>query len=825
MLKISFIISFVFVLQLHLLYSQSTDSLSFPTRNITHKEFFEKWYLHTNFEHYIDNYCDYTIHQIETAGDFSQPQPYTFSINGGSYKWNQYYFNNFKINDLYFPGNALHKPYLFDNDVSIDIYNNSVQFFSNDNDRQKAYIQWNHGTLGDRMDDADYIINTIAGHGSPYQRLYGTPINFRKRVEDNILLMLHNIIETKKGNLYQSFYFNAGQHMLTGFDYKGINSYYPENYLQFHVDGNLPVIADKLFDYNGYLFTYLERDQLFSEYYYAQNETAKLKSINLSLYGKMKDYYTTGLNLSLKNISHNTANFSRNYVDIEGEGLEPWYADENIVELSINHKQKKKLNDLFSIQAEFSNALMQFNPKQNSSFNTIYYQPTDTNYMSLYYTEWQHKSFTSALLSNALGLQYEKFFNNKRINLKAEFDITLDGFSVASNTFIKPSWQFAFNTTFQLLPKIKVSVLFGKKQIPFDADYIRFFSADYMNGLTYYWHDINNDKQFQSNEKGDLFTTTGGKYHHISDGIQQPYEFYFDIPVEIRVGKRSLFTISAQYRQYRNLWGITYDAEASAYGKYSDPVNIGMYSQNPPDNRQIYFLNNGVVNYTAVNNYSEKMMEGTKDNSVLWDNPFVTCLNIKYEYQGKKLYICASITTNRVEGFGALGNGVLQNNFSVLTESMANPNSYFYYLGRMDVDRSYFGRLLISYAINRHLTMAFQYKYKDGQPFNAFGTKSSSDASGNNQIAIWNNNVKGDNSFTGETSRREDCFYNTELRCKYTFFLKDKLLDINLSFYNLLDLGFQLAEATFPPLTDEGKRKAIDIQIPRGFILSAALRF
>jgi len=40
-----------------------------------------------------------------------------------------------------------------------------------------------------------------------------------------------------------------------------------------------------------------------------------------------------------------------------------------------------------------------------------------------------------------------------------------------------------------------------------------------------------------------------------------------------------------------------------------------------------------------------------------------------------------------------------------------------------------------------------------------------------------------------------------------------------------LDIGFQLAESTFSPATNDGKRKAIDIQIPRGFMLSAALRF
>ncbi|NVN96515.1 MAG: hypothetical protein HXX18_14665 [Bacteroidetes bacterium] len=806
-------------------WSQLADSLSYPTKASINERFFEKWYLQNNFEHFIDNYYDYTIHQIETTGDFSQPAPYTFSINGGSYKWNQFYFNDFKMNDLYFPGSALHKSYMFDNNVDIDIYNANVNFSSGSNTQKKAYIEWNHGSLGDRLSNANDLIFSIAGHVSPYQRLYGTPIVYRKRVEENILLMFHNVKETKHGNLYQSIYFNAGQHKLTGFDYTGINSYFPENYLQFHIDGNLPVFSKTLFDYNGYLFSYQERDQLFSEYYYGENETAKLKSFNLSLYGKKKDAYTTGFNLSLKNIEHNVPNFSRDFIDIDGEGMEPWYADENVVELSINHKYSKRINDFFSFKTELSDGLMLFSPKQNTSFNTVYYQSTDTNYKSLYYTEWQHNSFASALLDNEAGLEFKHSFFDNFIRLKAKADITLDGFIVSTNTFVKPSWQFALDASFQVLPNAKISVICGKKQIPFDSDYIRFFSPDYMSGNTYYWNDANNDKQYQTGEKATFFTTTGGKYHHLSDNLQQPYQLYMDIPFEFRVGKRNLFTFTLQYRQYRELWGITYDKSASDYGYYTTPENINMYASDSPNYKGIFFLNNGEINYTAVNNYTELTKAASNNASYFYNNPYYNGFTFKYEYQGRKLYLSASVTAFNMVGFGSMGNGVLANNVAVLSETMANPNSYFYYLGRMDVDRSYIGRLLVSYAINHHLTMAFQYKYKDGQAFNSFGVKNITDNTGNTQIALWNDNIKGDNPFTGETSRREDCFYNTELHTKYTFFIKEKALDINLSVYNIFDLGFQLAESTFKPATTEGTRKAIDIQIPRGFMLSAVLRF
>jgi hypothetical protein len=799
------------------------DSLTYPGKTFYGEKFFDKIYLHTNFEHFLDNYHDYSIQQIETAGDFSQPAPYTFSIMGGSYKWNQYYFNDFKINDPYFPGSAIHKPYLFDNNVDIDFINSSVNFLPASTE-QKALIQWNNGKLGDKLSNSDYIINAITGHVSPYQRLYGTPIEYRKRVNGNLTLMLHNIIENQKGNLYQSIYFNAGEHMLTTFDYKGINAYFPENYLQLHIDGNLPLIAAKLFDYNGYLFSYQERDQLFSEYFYGQNETAKLKSFDLSLYAKKYGKFTTGFNISFKNIEHNVPDFSRNFIDIDGEGLEPWYADENITAFSYYYKNEIKLNDLFSFKTELYDGLHFYNPRQQTSYNTTYFQSTDSNYHSLYYTEWQYNAFIAALLQNSANIELHRSNASKTIALKASLGISLDGFSVKNNTFIKPGWLFAADLNIKISSFAALTIYIGKKQLPFDADYLRFFSADYMNGKTYYWKDANGDKTFQPAEKAALFTTTGGNYHHLSDGLQQPYEIYLEIPITLKAGKRSLFTLSGCLRQFRELWGITYDKPASAYGYYTQPQNVSIYSTDPVY-RQIYFQNNTEVNYVAVNNYTSLINASAGNTSFLRENPYYEGWTFKYEYRGRKLYLAASFTAFNLVGFGSMGNGVLHNNLSVLSETMANPNSYIYYLGRLDGDRSYIGRLLVSYAINKHLTMAFQYKYKDGQAFNSFGVKNITDNAGNTQIAIWNNNVKGDNPYSGETSRREDCFYNTELRGKYSFFFDKKVLDINLSIYNLFDLGFQLAENTFSPATDEGLRKAIDIQIPRGFILSAALKF
>lgn len=800
--------------------AQTIDT-TFVNRNYS-VDFFKNRYLHNNFEQFADNYHDFIIYQIETTGDFSSPDQYVFSINGGSYKWNNYKYNNFKINDLFFSGNSLHKLQMYENDVSIDIYNSSVIFNPRLNSNSNVLFQWNHGTLGDRIPNADKIINEITGHVSPYERLL-KPIEYRRKVKNNFLLNINNNFKINNRSYFQNIYLNSGQRMLTDFDYSGISSYYPENYLQFHINGNLPSISKKIFDDNFYLFSYNNRDNLYGEFYYNKNETAKLNSFNLSVFGVKNQNYTTGLNFSAKSIIHNSLNFSRNFADIDGEGFEPWFTDGKSLEIEFYHNQVYKLTDKIGLSAELSNGLINFSPKYNNSYNTIYYQTNASDFTPLYYIERKHSAFNSSLHNNSLGLNIKNnFFRNKLI-INGIFNFTIDGFTTEKENFIEPSWELFFYSNLKILKNLSININFGKKQLPFDFEYIKFFSGAYMSGKIYYWND-NNDNYFTENEKGHLFTTTGGNYHNISNNMIQPNEIFFDIPVEWKLNSKNTFSIIGQYRQYRDLWGIVFTKEPYKQGFYINE-NINIYKDQKPEIKPIYFLNNGEIYYTTSNNYSENIKKGNNTDNWLFSNPFYAGSTFKYEYQNNKLYISASITAYMLVGYGSMGNGVLHNNLSVLSESMANPNSYFYYTGRLDADRSYIGRLLISYNINDKLTTIFQFKYKDGQSFNSFGTKIFTDINGNNQIAIWNSNVKGDNPFTDQLSRREDCFYNSEIRIKYLLPLKNKKIEFNATVYNLLDLGFQLAEATFPPITDNGNRKVIDIQIPRGFLVSLTYQF
>ena len=83
-----------------------TDSIDFDSLTVSSKQFipntfFKNRYQHNTFEQYIDNYQEFIIYQTETTGDFSQANLQTFSILGNSHKWNKFYMDDFRIDDIH----------------------------------------------------------------------------------------------------------------------------------------------------------------------------------------------------------------------------------------------------------------------------------------------------------------------------------------------------------------------------------------------------------------------------------------------------------------------------------------------------------------------------------------------------------------------------------------------------------------------------------------------------------------------------------------------------------------------------------------------------
>lgn len=794
--------------------SNKADTSFIPDKQIPNS-FLRKFYGLYTPEHYIDNLNGFAIYQTETTGDFSTPDRFSFSWMGASFKWNQYEFEEVIINDLFSPGNSLHKLQLNQMGVRIDATHFTLGYYRDDYLQNMAMLQWNHGSLGGRFPGADNIIHETAGHVSPYERLL-YPIENRKKTANAVNLYLSLPIQIN-GKSYQQFLsLNSGRRMFTGFNYNGINKYYPEDYIIASMGGDLPLINRAFFDKNFYLFSLQSRNHMNAEYFMDRDETAKYNALSLTVGGKKQvqnGYYSLGLNLGYKKTEHNTPNFYRNVIDVDGEALEPWYADGNYFETSLSFKSENKLSERLTLKTKLFNGILSGSPLQKESYNPQYYQTSDTKFSSLYVTEWKSDNWSGMLLNNNAGLEYSK--SAKLFSYSLYGGLALQGFHTSGSTFIRPEWETNLDIAFTPFKWLKFEIIAGRTAIPFESDVLRFLNANYLTGTTFYWNDANNDQLYQRSEKGSLFTTTGSGWHSLSNNLKQPVMWYFDIPLTFKAG-RSRFTISLNYRKFENIWSVAYDGKAEDYGTFS--------STETAFGKPIYYLGNGRVNYKVVPFPVEKMRQGIENDSWMYDHPFSLSNTVKYEYESPRTFLSFSFTQYMVVGYAALGNGILQNSVGVLSETSANPNLFINYLGRMDSDRSYILRFFASFNLSKHFSLAAQYKYRDGQSFNDYDFSITSDGT-NRQIAIWNNNVKGDNPFTGQTSRREDCFYDFELRGKYNFTLRKRKASVALSVYNLIDLGFQLSEFTFPPKTKDGKRWVLETQIPRGFLLTLEYQF
>jgi hypothetical protein len=787
-------------------FAQQPDTLIvFDNQKVTNA-FIRNYYLSTNTKQYLDDYQEFVIYQIETTGNYSLIDPYFFSINGNSYKWNKYYFNNHRINDIYFCGNALHQLSLFDNSLQIDGCNTGL-YFKGDSESIRIFeMSWNHGGLGGPAPFSENLIHLY--HRTARENMY-TNILHQRKINDAYSFQLKSAYQFKNESYPITISLDKGSRLFPDFNEFGLKSVYPENYLKFYSVAELPLGNER--DAKTYLmFSALRRTNLFAENYYNKNETAGLNSYSASIFRnrvKPRNNRNGGINLSLKQINHQDATFSRNIIDQDGEGFEPWYPDATVFEISYANKMEYLLRQNVFFHCDMFNGMIFQKPLKTNSFNAIYKSGWDSLFTPLYVYEWQMEPFVGTLHENTTGIFVKKSTKNSFFTYKSGVDLTADGFYIGANSLLSVNWQFNADFLVKFFRWFELSVHIGKKRIPYHFDQMKFLSNKYMSGNVFFWNDANNNQQYEEIEKGDLYTTSGGKFHALANDIKQPSYVYLEIPLKLIVGKKSSIGFYPFYKQFSNLWTVEYVNDASA---------IGMLEAF--DDKLVFFLKPGEVTYKVTNNSELNNSYGYFERQ-----SFAKGYTIKYQKSGTKLFFSISWTAYMVVGKGALGNGLLHNNLDVLSESQANLNTRINAIGRMDSDRAYIGRMLLSYRSNKNLVLAFQLKYKDGQPFSCFEPYTYQDESGNTQVQIQSYFPKADNPMTGERGYRKDAFFNTELRIAYNLKIMKRNFVANLTLYNIYDFGTELAEYTFFP--PEKERYSMELNIPRGIQLSIQMPF
>ena len=772
-------------------------------------ELFRTFYRSGDLSNYLDNLDDYTTYQTETTGGFASPDRLTFSVSGNSYRWNRFYVDGFRIDSRFMPGSTPYHIDMYTHSLDID-YHHSQLWFTNDGYVPDAIrATYNLGGLGGISRGTKQFINLL--HLTAQERQY-KPFRHRNKMQGMGSIDMNYTVRHGEGQYRQHLFFDYGVRKLVDFDETGIDDYYPEDFFKLSLDGQLPVKPSRMFDTMGYLFTAGGRSNMGSEFYLGRDETAHQGTYSLSVYGKRqrnRTSYTQGLTLAFNTISHDDLNYSRNIIDQDGEGFEPWMPDGLTTELSYAVTLRHDFRDWLSISYDGYNSLLHFAPSRTSFSNAAYMRQVNMPFVPLYVYDWQSLPFATGLLENTASLEFRRRLA-PWAELRANVDVTLDAMIVRDETMFRPNWQVMAGIKMHPCRWFAMEVNVSRSRVAFNYDDARYFSNRYLNGDISYWQDRNGNQRFDDDERSGYFTSTGGASRSKVSMLRQPSYLVVDIPIHFRFGRHTISFLNS-YRKYFDVWTTTFDGDADDYGHYSLT----------DDGKQIFFLDGGKPADYVVSTLPKSYMHKEGWTNFISNTPYYFSSVIKYEYVGPKFFAMLSWQSYLMAGFAGLGNGPVTNDIAALTESTANPNAQIKGIGRYDQDRAYIARLHLGWNINEHFTVALTGKFKDGQPFSGFDVMIEKDGQGNTQAAMWNTRTKGINPLNGDFGSREDMFLNFDLRASYRGTIRRRPVELEVLCYNIYDFGTELTEYCFTPDKTVGHgRFAMSECIPRGLAIS-----
>ncbi|HMA99467.1 MAG TPA: hypothetical protein VKS21_00635, partial [Spirochaetota bacterium] len=521
-----------------------------------------------------------------------------------------------------------------------------------------------------------------------------------------------------------------------------------------------------------------------------------------------------------KVIRHNRKNYSRNIVDQDGEGREPWYPEADVMEIQANGKASYDpggvVGDAMQICLVLNNSLAGVRPARQSAFHPVYFKTADTN-ISLYINDLVFRRMQFFITDGMLSCTIKKKIGERSLHLKLDTGAGYKGLVISGesdkNIFF-PWIDFSLDTVLYQNNHIDFSVKLGEYALPLTGDTALFLSADYMSGTAYYWDDADNDLVLDNGEKtGAVYKTSGGKWHDLSRRLTTPYCFYLNIPARFRIN--NLITISSRlsWKSFRRLLQVVVD-ENDYTARDSSDADAGMITgTNGMDT--VYTYNGGETHYKVKNTplypYNDNFFTG---------NPFYAGAAFTISAHTSRFFTSATFHAYMCVGTAGLGNGFLLNNYGNLSELRADPNAGYKALARMVNDRGYLIKLAAGFRPVKNFLIALGLRYKDGEPFSFYNAYIYDESSGRRQAAIVRRNVMGDNIYNGDFGTREDALWNFDLKLSYTLISSGPEFRFTIKAHNLIDIGSELAEKVF-----SGRRTSLETVNPAGMQLSVSCFF
>lgn len=765
-------------------------------------EFFRTWYHRSDLVYYLEALNDHVIVENTTTGQWWQPDRLNIAVAGMPCTATTYTIDGMRVDDRFAPGNTFFIPNMQQHDLLIDTHHGQLQFSRDTTARDYVQVQYNTGQIGDGAPAAGTAAVVNITHRTAMQ----SAETFKHISARRHLLGAGNIdaaytFRDKQGNAYrQHLYASYGQRLITRENERGLiteDPYYTANYYKVQADGLLPMRPNNVFERLGYRLNFAGKEDGGSEYLYNYGEVFDHKNYTAQLYVQRK-YLTTGLTWATNTVHHQDREFSKNILDIDGESFCPWVADGRTHELSWTVNYRQPVLPWLNVHVQSHNSLLHFRPEVEHYTNTVYFRsPVATADTALYRYEWSSHAFTGGILENTIGLNAD-YTICRQLDLHAHLDFTLDGLLLGGGkSKISPNWQAGVNLDLHPCRWFEMGIHAAYERMPYNADYLRYFSDDYMNADIYLAG------------TNTLFATTGGKYHQYRKRL--PQTTYFELHIPIRFvfhsahGQHEIVLQNA-YRKFFNVWHTYYADGADANGYYLD--------------------NNGLSVYAT--NYGEKQYEvgvtppfGT---NILMNSPYYFSQLTRYTYTGRKVTVGISWQSMQAAGYTGLGNGANSNTMGVLSESTANPNTThvvsnpngpYQGVGRMDLDKGYVARFYLGYNICQWVQAGLTVKWTDGKPFTSYHYYYDRSSG---QMAIMPETSRGTNPMDGHFGRRHGAIYNVDLHLQGSWTVNDIPMRLNVECYNMWDFSHDLAELSFEQDTPQAVRASVIMTVPVGIL-------
>lgn len=738
---------------------------------------------------YIELYYPGSFIFTSQTGYYGIADQTYFSFYGNNHEHNLFYINNYKINSYFFTGTPFLNLPLKYFTIFLDPFDSSIKFFVNIPLGINLELYSYFGGIWGIFPYASEINLFFSGHLAAIER---NPISSNDRRKTNYLFGFNLVYNGDLKNYEKNIIFlslDIGQRTFLSYfrtpDQQTLYDVINEDFIKlqyinlFYLNSSLNFILS---------FNYNYRTNYGSEFYFSEEETKQLNSFYFYVgidYSKSFFSNTITFQFEANELNGFKSEYEKELIDVDGESLNILLPDSQTYDFALIYNGKIKVSDQFLINIESDSCITIFNPVNNAfTYNLLY---NGTYFSKIEFTSNE----TSWFISNS-KINFQYLFVNKILSIKINATPGLSLLYIQDENFGILSFlnlDFNMDLIFFPLSDFKIKIDIGKKTPEITSSLAKVLSSNYLNGSYY-----NSSNTF-------LFHTLGN-INDIADNLKNPSYLYFSISFSYKNNDNFYFSVDSQFRSFQNLFWVRAN-------------NSSSYSSYEYNNQTLWYISDSDINY-VLTNYSEAINWMLQNGLIPEDyfsqipeflrNPFYLGILFTIGKKSADFFINISFWAYMVVGVTCIGNGIFEDEIGNISENQADPNTYIYGIGRMISDRSYVFKFNIGFRIIDSLWLSLVIRYRDGQPFTAFNES----ISPNNNLIIYNQYMPGDNPFTGQMGRREDCIWEFNFDISGKFYLFNKLWDISIVLYNFFDLAFEIVENAF----NINHRQPLELQIP-----------